>query len=111
MTGIRLLKLARKAVRLQVDNNHATPIACPEEGKVPIPKANSPTIIKAPTSHGKKEVRQRVASNQAMLINPLAVDREAGAAATLPMTGTRPLKPGVKEGNTAVVEAVNPDAV
>jgi hypothetical protein len=47
MTEIRLLKQARKAVRLQEVNNHAMLIVCPEEGKVPIAEANSPTTRKA----------------------------------------------------------------
>ena len=104
-------RLAKKAVRLQADNNHAMPIVCPEVGKVRIAEANSPTIRKALPNQGKKVVRQRVAGNQAMLTNPLAVVREAVAAATLPMTGIKPLKLGVREGKTAVAEAVNPDAL
>ncbi|RON24225.1 hypothetical protein BK660_00725 [Pseudomonas brassicacearum] len=109
MTEIRLLKQARRVGKLQEVNNHAMPIVCPEEGKAPIAEANSLTIRKAWTSLGKKAARHRAGSNQTRMISPPAGAR-AVAAATLPMTGTKPLKRAVKKVKTAVAEGVNPEA-
>jgi hypothetical protein len=99
------LKQVRKVARLPAVS-HAMLTGCPEGGKEPSAEVNSPTTRTTPPSQARKVARVQVGAHRLTPTHRTATGR-AVAAATLPMTGIKPHKRGVKVAITAAAEDAN----